>query len=99
MDLFNTKSEISICYDHFFQLCFNDIIFEGKSEDKYNSELIGILFELFKYLLAKKYKPLIDIFLIKLFFSVNSGMQKIPKKNDDNNTYENYFRYTSSYFR
>ena len=86
MDLFNTKSEISICYDHFFQLCFNDIIFEGKSENEYNSELIGILFELFKYLLAKKYKPLIDIFLIKLFFSVNSGMQKIPKKNDDNNT-------------
>ena len=85
MDLFNTKLEISNCYSHFFHLCFNDIIFEGKSEDEYNSELIGTLLELFKYLIAKKYKPLIDMFLIKLFSSVNSGMQENEIKDDDVN--------------
>ena len=87
MDSFNNKPDISICFDHFLQLCFNDIIFEGKTEDEFNSDLIGILFELFKHLINKSYKPLIDMFLINLFNSVNanSGMQVKKSKKGDNN--------------
>jgi hypothetical protein len=76
MDLFNIQPNIKLCYDHLFQFFFNDIVFEGNTEQDYNSELMGILLELYKYLIGKKIKPLIDIFLIQLFFSVNLNMKE-----------------------
>ena len=76
MDLFNIQPNIKLCYDHLFHFFFNDIVFEGNTEQDYNSELMGILLELYKYLIGKKIKPLIDIFLIQLFFSVNLNMKE-----------------------
>ena len=83
MDLFKRQSDLNNCFNHLFQFCFNDIVFNGNTEEDFNSELIGILLELFRYLMKKKNKPLIDMFLINLFFSVNSGMQET--QNDDKN--------------
>ena len=81
LELYNEKNQkIKVYYDDLFSFFFNDIIFEELPEPNYNSQFMGVVLELYKYLLEKNNKPLIDTFLIKLFFSVNMNMGIIKEE-------------------
>ena len=67
----NLKEE----YENLFAFFFNEIVFEEnvnkKDNLKYNKEFLNLLFELYNYLIKNKKKEIYDIFLIKLFESIN----------------------------
>ena len=77
VDLNSSEMQVTKFFDELFSFFFNNIVFEENFEHKYNDEFITILFELYKYLLEKKNKPLIDSFLIKLFFYIYEKNQEL----------------------
>ena len=62
-------------FENLFSFFFKEIVFEEnvnhKEKNKYNKEFLNFLFDLYKYLVKNNKKEIYDIFLFKLFDSVN----------------------------
>ena len=90
IDLYNPEGgKMKYFYENLFSFCFNEIVFKENSKQKYNNKFIEILFKLYIYLLEKDNKPIIEIFLIKLFLSLSDNfLNNDTNKNSFMDRYE-----------
>ena len=83
LDLYRT--ELNSEYEKLFAFFFNEIVFEENinkkenEESQYNKDFIDILFDIYKYLIDNSKKELYNIFLLKLFESINQDDNKEGK--------------------
>ena len=90
------RNELKSEYEGLFVFFFNEIVFEENNNEKdnkngrYNKEFLNFLFELYKYLISNKIKNIYDIFLIKLFDSINYNNNDNRKGNTQANGTKKY---------
>ena len=73
------RTELNSEYEKLFAFFFNEIVFEENKENQYNKDFIDILFDIYKYLIDNSKKELYNIFLLKLFESINQDDNKEGK--------------------
>ena len=91
------KKEMNKEYEDLFTFFFSEIVFdlneefkEGQipSDKKFNIEFLDILFELYNYLLSNKNMKILEMYLIRLFLSIENDVNEDNKKTTANDKYK-----------
>ena len=91
------KKEMNKEYEDLFTFFFSEIVFdlneefkEGQipSDKKFNLEFLDILFELYNYLLSNKNMKILEMYLIRLFLSIENDVNEGNKKTTANDKYK-----------